>query len=259
MNSRQQSMPLFGEVMQRAPSLQKSREFVFFAPHTSEHPSVIPLISTLSERMGKGGIATESMVIEEMRESVIAISSRLSRIWGAGKERDTLEKLFGLKDAVVRVEAVARMLASRPESALVEVQTLDRDYDDMDRFEPGNGFYRIPNTRVLYARDYAGAYETQVAQGIEAAESRGKAATALKGMLALDIARLKHEVPAKIEMLRQNAGRTMLMEMPAPVGALPDESHPTTSFEATYGYRISLKHTLASHEIDSVFAALVRR
>ncbi len=259
MDIRQRSMPLFGEVVQRTPNLQKSKEFMFFAPHTSEHPAVLPLISELSERMRQSGIKNESGTIDDMRENVIAISAKLSRIWRAGKERDTLERLFKLKDALVRLDVVANMLASRPKAALLEMHALDRDYDDMDRFDWGEHFYRIPDSRALYAKDYFSEYKTQIKQGLEAmVDGRGKAATALKEILELHINRLVEEVPGKLEILEKNARRTLLMEIPAPATVLLDNPSPMTAFESTYGYKTSLKHTLAEQDIDSVLSAIVR-
>jgi len=252
-------MSIFGEVQQRMPRLQKSKNFVFFAPHTSEHPAVLPLISELSGRMGKASISSESVVIEDMRESVVSVSSKLSRIRWAGREREALEKLFKLKDALVRLEAVTRMLTTCPQAVLLEVHALDRDYDDMDPFGCAGHFYRFPNTRVLYLRNHTEEYEVPIVLGTEAlAGGQGKATRALKDMLGLDIARVRKEAPGKLEMLGQNAGRILLMEIPAPVAALPEDFNAITRFETAYGYGLSLRHTLAQNEIDSVFSALVR-
>lgn len=256
MHYKQLNLPIFGDMQQRMPCLDKPASVIFFMPHTSEHPAVTPLISELSERMKKQGTASETARIDDMRENVKAISARLARVRLAGNERETLEKLFRLKDAVVRLEIVTGMLARQP-ATLIEMHALDRDYHETDRFELAGYFYRIPDTRAIYLRDYSWEYEMPIMLGLEAvAGCQGRAAKALKEMLQLDFAAIRKDAPHRLRMLRDNAGRTMLVGVPATSGRLPEDFAATTMFELSYGYGISLKHTLGRREIDILFSAL---
>jgi hypothetical protein len=252
--------PRLGEVQEAQLMLIKRRKAVFFAPHSSERLATIPLISGLSKRLERSGVGCQTHSIEDMRENVISLSVQLARLKLPKAERANLERLLRLKDAKVRLDLLCRIMKANPDAMLLEVHSLDKDYQLADRFESAKSFYRLPGSRVLVLRDFFGEYVRPVSGGIRLLETMGtdgmrKAAR----IIGLDAAAGRERAMGQLTYLGQNIERAALIEIPAPCTGVPEpgEIRSLTRFEIAYGISMSGSHTLADGELDLLASALL--
>ncbi|MEW6722429.1 MAG: hypothetical protein AB1324_04150 [Candidatus Micrarchaeota archaeon] len=255
-------MGLFGrkerlrDVPEVQPLLKKAGKVAFFAPHTSEHPAVMPLISELSAALRGGGRECETHSIEDMRAAVASISLRISRLRLRREELEGVERVLRMKDAIVRLGIAIGVLAADEKSLLVEVHALPGDFALGDRFGMGAYFYRVPGTRILYSRDYAGEYAVPIRLGMEALSRIGSGRFVKAACIAGADLGEAADALALIPDLEHRASRALLIEVPAPFRE-PDDWVPSeTEFGKCYGANLSGFHTLAHWEMERLLETI---
>jgi hypothetical protein len=250
-----QKKPIFKDIPAKRPELPRTRKVAFFAPHTSEHPAVMPLISKLSKRMNVKGIQTATHSVEDMKDAVLSVSAKLMPLKFSKDERAKLEVLFRMKDAVCRLEILSRILSETPDTNIIEVHALPHDYLGNEQFQWVDYFYRVPGTRVLFPRDRIGEYATPLKKGMETLDNgTGKNISLAIGLLDLS-SRRRDELEALLQFLEQNISRTLLIEIPAP-STRQVEGIMHTSFESNYATRISEANNLRIYEVDDLVEVL---
>lgn len=250
--------PRLGDVRESQPQLAKSRKAVFFAPHTSERMATLPLISKVSERLERCGVSCTTHSVEDMREHVISLSVRLSRLRLGKDEMPVLERLLRLKDASIRLGIVCRILEANPDAMFIEVHSLDRDYRTADRFPYADYFTRLPGTRILFLRDFPGEYFRPMATGARLIGSiRNGSLREAIGFIGLEQGYIERQSIAQLGYLSKNAHRSSLVEIPAPSSMAKEDEGRLTPFERCYGLALSSMHTITDGEIDALAKTLL--
>ncbi|HSB47038.1 MAG TPA: hypothetical protein VLD37_03425 [Candidatus Bilamarchaeum sp.] len=246
--------PRFGQIREVFPLLPASDKVVFFAPHTSEHPALMPLISEISETLAGRGRKAETHSVENMREAVSSISFRLRRLKLSKAEIPMLDSLLRMKDACIRLDILFRIMQDEPGAVVAEMHALRGDYGPGDRFGEGERFFRIPGTRILYLKDYLEEYAAAITKGREALSVRGSEGYARAAEIA-GAGSSEAEARLRLARLGENIRRAILLKIPAlPGGPGPAEGC-VTRFEMDYGV-LSGHHTLSgweAGELASVF------
>lgn len=250
--------PRLCDVRESQPQLAKSRNVVFFAPHTSERMATLPLISEASMRLEKCGVSCATHAVEDMREQVISLSVKLSRLKLGKDAMPTVERLLRLKDASIRLNIACRILEANPGASFIEVHSLDRDYQLDDRFPHAEHFFRLPGTRVLFLRDFPGEYFRPLGTGARLVGGiRGGGLMEAARIIGIDSGSIQRQASAQLGYLGDNAGRAALIEIPAPCACSKEDEGRLTRFERSYGMNLSGSHTLMEQELDSLAAALL--
>ncbi|MFH1685259.1 MAG: hypothetical protein ABH983_03040 [Candidatus Micrarchaeota archaeon] len=250
-----QKKPIFKDIPAKSPELPRTKKIAFFAPHTSEHPAVMPLIAKLSKRMNAKGIQTTTHSVEDMRDAVLSVSAKLMPLKFSKDEKATLEVLFRMRDTICRLEILNMILGETQDTNIIEVHALPHDYLGNEEFQWVDYFYRIPGTRVLFPRDRIGEYATPLKKGMEAldndSEENVDRAIELLGL----IGRERSGLEELLQFLEQNISRTLLIEVPAPsTHQVEQKMH--TSFESNYTTRISGANNLRTYEMDDLVMAI---
>lgn len=247
--------PRFRDVQPQELSMPRASKVAFFAPHTSEHGATMPLISRLSERLASHGVESRTYSIDDMRDRLRRISASLSQMRFSKPERMMLETLLRMNDAIIRLGLLSGILQNEKGANVVEVHALDRDYQAEDRFEHKDLYYRLPMSRVLYARDFQREYSVPVREGLLALERISGPMIEAARLLDLDPARIRQQSRDEIGLLGANAGRLALLEVPAPVRGTGDIGT-LTRFERSYCINISMAPTLRDEDIGRLAKAL---
>jgi hypothetical protein len=244
--------PILRDVEERVPSLPRMLKTDFFAPHTSEHPATMPLISTVSHALEGKGRHCETHSIEDMRSAVFSESVKLSKIKLADKDKAALEKMFRLKDALSRLRIVCGLLDADPEARIVEVHSLDADYRLDDRFQNADCFYRLPGSRILFLRDYIAEYLVPVRNGMELTDARlGTNLQIARAIIGMDRKGIADDAPRMLENLENNIERLILVEIPAPSYDGFQDMEVATRFQRSYGLSMSMHHALEVRDVQA--------
>jgi hypothetical protein len=231
------------DVEERRPTLPKFRKIVFFAPHSSEHPAVLPVIKTLSKRLQDDGFSTETHTIGDMKVQVRSISSQLAGMRLSKMEKSQLDAFFRMNDALRRSELLSDILTNNPEANVLEMHALPEDYQYDDKFPWIPEFFRIPGTRILFLKDLMSEYMVPLEIGIAALKSRSNRLAHAVSLLNLNYGNATEH----LKQIRANLTRMLLVEIPA--SAEHDESKVHTSFERSYGLGLSMQPTLRVTDI----------
>jgi len=251
-----QKKPIFKDIPAKSPELPRAKKVAFFAPHTSEHPAVMPLIAKLSRKMEAVGIGSTTHSVEDMRDAILSVSAKLMPIKFSKDEKAKLEVLFRMRDAICRLEILNRILEQAPDANIIEVHALPHDYGGYEPFQLVDQFYRIPGTRVLFPRNHLDEYALPLQRGIEALEN-GSGDNIKRAVELLDLrCSVRGETEALLQHLEENIGRTLLIEIPAP-SVRQTEKIMHTSFESNYAIRISEANNLRTYEIDDLLAEIL--
>jgi hypothetical protein len=246
------------KIEERQPMLQDARKIVFFMPHTSDQPAITPLLSDIREALGKEGVPSETHSVEDMKTTVFSMSLKLSKMRLSKGEREGVERLFRLKDSFARLRIACRILRSEPDALLVEAHALERDYHYGDKLESAAGYCRIPESRILFLRDFLCDYELPIRQGLETMDAgvsgRVRAASEIIGIDELTIG---IEAPLLIGTLKSNLRRCLLVRIPAPAADNMEGVKAATDFERRYGFGMSLCNTLEECEVKALALALL--
>lgn len=251
-----QKKPIFKDIPAKSPELPRTKKVAFFAPHTSEHPAVLPLISKLSRKMEALGIQSTTHSVEDMRDTLLSVSAKLMPIRFSKDEKAKLEALFRLRDTICRLEILSKILNETPDANVIEVHALPHDYLGYEEFQWVDYFYRIPGTRVLFPRDPIGEYAAPLKKGIDELDngSRENISLAIK---LLDLKRrTREELEVLLQQLEENIGRTLLIEIPAS-SFRQNEQIMHTSFERNYATSISEANSLRSYEVDDLMVEIL--
>lgn len=243
------------DIQEVYPLLPDSRKLLFFAPHTSGHYALMPLLSKLSERLSERGKITETHSVEDMRAEVASLSLKLMRLKVPKAERPLLDSLLRMKDAEVRIGILCRMLDSQPDALLAEMHALDQDYGLTDRFGRASGHYRLPGTRILYPIDFMAEYISAIDRGLEALGHQGSEALA-KAKALIAAGGIGDGMARMLDFVGKNAFRAILFRIPAAASDPGLEIEPATVFEMEFGFRLSKYHTLSDGEIEGLASAL---
>ncbi len=251
-----QKKPIFKDIPAKSPELPRTKKVAFFAPHTSEHPAVLPLISKLSGRMERLGIQSTTHSVEDMRDILLSFSAKLMPIRFSKDEKAILEALFRMRDTICRLEILSRILSETPDANVIEVHALPHDYLGYEHFQLVDHFYRIPGTRVLFPRDPVGEYSAPLKKGMDGLDN-GSGENISLAVKLLDLKRrTRGELEALLRNLEENIGRTLLIEIPAP-SFRQSEQIMHTAFESNYGTRISDANSLRNYEVDDLMAEIL--
>ncbi len=242
--------PKFRDVEEKRPALPRPEKVIFFVPHSAEHPAVLPLVASLSEGLGKHGIASATHSIEDMRERVQSLSQKLRCFRFTTAQKQELDALFYLQDAYERLRIVNRLLALHPAANIVEAHALDRDYKQNDRFSMKDWFYRIPGTRALYIKDLKAEYTGAIDEGLALAEK--SCIPEALSLFGFDIVEMAGSLPGLLKMLEENLYRTIMLEIPAPSHCNCDGIPLNTRFERNYAYSFSQPHRLAAEDMAGI-------
>lgn len=245
----------FRDMPAMPPEAPRSKSIAFFAPHTSEHPAVMPLISELGERLGSAGSSTETHSVDNMRDSVLSLSAKLNPFRFSKKGKRALESFFRMKDAVFRLQVLEGILKEDPGKIVVEMHALPKDYKMDEQFPWADYYYRIPRTRILFPRDLRAEYEVPIREGMSQlgndAEESVSFAKRLLGLEQMD----RREAEAILACLETVLERTLLIEIPA--ASKPGmDMLVHTEFEMNYGIRRSEAHSLRTSEIQELLSLL---
>ncbi len=248
--------PIFKDIPAKSPELPRAKKVAFFAPHTSEHPAVMPLIAKLSDKMKALGIDSTTHSVEDMRDNLLSISAKLMPVRFSKDEKARLEVLFRLRDTICRLEILSMILEQTPDTNIIEVHALPHDYLGYEPFQMVDHFYRVPGTRVLFPRDPVGEYALPLRRGVEELDN-GSGENVSMAIKLLDLNdRTREELVALLGHLEENIGRTLLIEIPAPSFSQSDQiMH--TPFESNYAIRISEANNLRQYEIDDLMAEIL--
>ena len=249
--------PRFREVPTVAPELPRPKKVIFFAPHTGEHPAVMPLVSVLSEKLSRRGIEAETHSVNDMGERVREISGRLRKMPFRDRDKEMIDALFRLQDAHIRLQILGRLLAENPEANIIEMHALDRDYQEKSVFTMKEWFYRIPGTRVLHLGDLKGEYRIAIDDGLETADKLCVAGAL--PLFSLDVPKIRGMAPGLLRTLEENLHRTIMIEIPAPAHCNCEGVPALTVFERNYGYSFSEPHTLGDVDVYGILHAITGR
>ena len=242
--------PRFRDIPAKAPELPKTERIAFFAPHTSEHPAVMPLISKLREKLEPRGIGTETHSVDSMRDDVISISAKLRQYKFSREGKAALESFFRMRDAERRLCILEGILGQEPGKLAVEVHALPMEYFGNEHFPLIGQYYRVPGTRVLFPRELKSEYEKPILLGMAHLESNGEDALSFaKRLLCVN----HDDAEAMLGKLDIILKRTLLIEIPA-TSKQDMETGVNTEFERSYGIGISESSSIAGFEIDELVA-----
>ncbi len=248
--------PRFCDVEERGLCLQKCGRVEFFAPHPRDQLATMPLISGLSEALNGKGVETETHSVEDMKSGVLSISLKLRRLGLSRKELEEADALFLLKDAVIRLELVSGLLGRNPGCAVVEVQALDKDYCGKEQFAEASLFYRIPGTRVLHLRDYAGGFLADIRKGLGVLEAPHGRLGRATGAFGLSSESLRMELPALLDSIHEGRSRAAMVCIPADPFNVEPWTGEETRFEMVFGEGMTRKHTLGPADMAALASAL---
>jgi hypothetical protein len=241
------------DIEERELGIRKGASVGFFLPHTRDRNATLPLVSELSEGLRAKGVMAATHSVEDMKAEVLSISARLIRMRLRARDEEAVDSLFLLKDAERRLSVVCGILRSDPTANVLEIQALGRDYGEADRIEDAGSYSRLPGTRVLHPRDYAGGFARAFREGISTLRQAAGRVAAAAGIIGPPGG--EEWLGGMLDMLAENARRCALILIPAPSFDVMELAGPT-GFGRHYGEGMSKEHTLSPRETAAILDAL---
>ncbi len=263
----------------RKPRGDFPKKAVLLSPHSNEHPTTLPVMKRLAEKLSQRGIRVEQSHRKGMMETMGGIRSYINSspedICGL-TPNNAISSLMSAEDMLLRLDAISSAFGHNPEGTVVaELHAMDADiftsvYSPQRYLE--EGFEKVPDTHILSMHDVLWHFEDALSfirsnEGYEACHSAELSGffEKLKNQFGLAMDRILEEAKGLLEKLAPHRGNIRLFEFPSFAEPLPqdhplhpvffkspDTLHSVSKFETIYGAYLRHDAKPGDSEIEAV-------
>ncbi|MFP3950424.1 MAG: hypothetical protein ACLFUZ_05040 [Candidatus Micrarchaeia archaeon] len=255
------------------------KKAILLSPHSNEHPTTLPVMKRLAEKLSQRGIRVEQSHRKEMMERIGEIRSYID-----SSPEDTygypfnnaISSLMSAEDILLRLDAISSAFGHNPEGTVVaEVHAMDADvftsvYSPQRYIE--EGFEKVPDAHVLSMPDALWHFEDTLSfirnnEGYETYHSTEHSGffEKLRNQFGMAMDRIFEEAKGLLEKLAPHRENIRLFEFPSFAESLPqdhplhpvffkspDTLHSVSKFETIYGAYLRYDAKPGDSEIEAV-------
>ena len=223
----------FGDIRYHRPKKGKRpNKVVLIAPHTNEHPAVLPFQAALAKRLMADGIVTEEKAVTDMMERAWEIRKRLGKTYP--QTDDIIAAVLMLEDYLIRARLISGAIKKGDQGTIVlEMHGQTRIFEDEDFFDNTDKWRRLRGTKIIVASSatsyHLGFLDMEDNPHHKTVNERSELASEIASVRNLDLIALLEELEALGRELNGHKKRLKLVELPTKSATLPKE-HPAYSY-----------------------------
>ncbi len=209
---------------------RRPSKVVLIAPHTNEHPAVLPFQAALARKLMAEGITTEEKAVYDMMERGWAVRKGVGKTYP--RTNDVISAVLMLEDYAIRARLVYDAIKKGDrETIVVEMHGQTRTFNDEDYFGNPHIWRRLRGTTILIAAkampDHLGFLDMENNAHHETIKDRELAEKAeeIAKLRNFDLMELIKELEELGRELRRYTKSLKLVELPTKDVKLPKE-HP---------------------------------